>query len=62
MHFEGSLSGPSRGQYLVQVGRVKKNANLDQVMTPEIFARNYFFSTKRAETPMFIVFIDKPCF
>ena len=55
-HFEGSLSGPSRGQYLVQVERVFKNANLDQIMTPFVL-----FFTKCAETPIFIVFFDKPC-
>ena len=58
MHFEGSLSGPSRGQYLVQVGGVSENANLDQIMTPQIFVRNFFFK-KRVESPIFIVLFDK---
>ena len=42
--------------YLVQVGCVLKSVNLDQIITFKIFARNCFFSKKRAETPIFIVF------
>ena len=53
MHFEGSLFGPSRGQYLVQIGCVLKNANLDQIMTPECFARNFFFFKKKSWNPYF---------
>ena len=43
--------------YLVQVDCVLKNANLDQIITSKIFARNFFFQKKRAETPIFIVFL-----
>ena len=46
------LSGPSRGYYLGQVCRNIKMANLAQVITPEVFARN-FLSNKIAETPVF---------
>ena len=52
-HFEGSLSGPSRGHYLGQVGCNINMANLAQIMTPEMFARNFFSSD---EIPIFIVF------
>ena len=48
--------------YLVQVDCVLKNANLDQIITSKIFARNFFFKKKRAETPMFIVFVGNRCF
>ena len=47
--------------YLVQVGCVLKNVNLDQIITFKLLARN-FFETKRAETPIFIVFFDNRCF
>ena len=47
--------------YLVQVDCVFKNANLDQIITSKIFARN-FFPKKRAETPIFIVFFGNRCF
>ena len=43
--------------YLVQVDCVLKNANLDQIITSKIFARNFYFKKKRAETPIFIVFL-----
>ena len=36
------LGGLFWGQYLVQVERVLKNANLDQIMTPQMFARSFF--------------------
>ena len=42
--------------YLVQVGCVLKNANLDQIITFNFLARNLFFQKKWADTPMFIVF------
>ena len=38
-----------------------KNANLDQIITPEIFARNFFCYKKCAETSSFIVLFDKQC-
>ena len=75
LHFEGLLSGPSRGYYLVQVGVIIwsksgllsgpswvrfKNANLDQIKTPEFFRAPLFFLQKNVleavETPCFIVF------
>ena len=37
--------------YLVQVGCVLKNANLDQIITPKIFARNFF--KKHVPKPLF---------
>ena len=43
--------------YLGQVDCVLKNANLDQIITSKIFARNFFFQKKRAKTPIFIVFL-----
>ena len=48
--------------YLVQVDCVLKNANLDQIITSKIIARNFFFKKKRAETPIFIVFFGNRCF
>ena len=49
-------NGIFESYYLVQVDCVLKNANLDQIITSNIFARN-FFQKKRAETPIFIVFL-----
>ena len=40
------LSGPSWSYYLVQVGCVLKNANLDQIITFKFLARNFFFKKK----------------
>ena len=51
LFFEGWLTGPSRGYYLVQVWGFKAMANLDQIITPENFARNVFFQAS-AETPI----------
>ena len=48
--------------YLVQVDCVLKNANLDQIITSKIFARNFFSKNKRAETPIFIVLFGNRCF
>ena len=39
--------------YLVQVDCVLKNANLDQIITSKIFARN-FFSKKKGLKPLFL--------
>ena len=47
---------------LVQVDCVLKNANLDQIITSNFFARNFIFQKKRAETPIFIVFFGNRCF
>ena len=55
-HFEVLLSGPSRCYYLGQVDCNLKMANLAQIITPQICARN-FFQKKSAETPIFIVFL-----
>ena len=60
MHFEVLLSGPSRCYYLGQVDCNLKMANLAQIITPQICARNLF--QKNAETHIFIVFCDKQCF
>ena len=54
-HFEGLLSGPSKGYYLGQVCCNIKMANLAQIITLQIFVHT-FFSKKSAETPIFIVF------
>ena len=61
MHFEVLLSGPSRCYCLGQVDCNLKMANLDQIITPQICARN-FFQIKSAENPYFIVLFDKQCF
>ena len=61
MHFEVLLSGPSRFYYLGQVDCNLKMANLAQIITPQICARNICFKKKGAETPIFIVFFDKQC-
>ena len=60
MHFEVLLSGPSRCYYLGQVDCNLKMANLAQIITSQIRARNLFFK-KGAEPPNFIVFFDKKC-
>ena len=62
MHFEVLLSGPSRCYYLGQVDCNLKMANLAQIITPQICARNFVFKKKSAETPIFIVFFGKHCF
>ena len=42
IRFEGLWSGPSRSYYLVQAC-FSKLANLDQIITPQNYARNFFF-------------------
>ena len=52
-HFEGLLSGPSRGYYLRQVGcYMHTMANLAQRITPDICARNFF--QRCTEPPIFV--------
>ena len=46
MHFEVLLSGPSRCYYLCQVDCNLKMANLAQIRTPQICARNFFSKAK----------------
>ena len=46
MHFEVLLSGPSRCYYLGQVDCNLKMANLAQIITPQICARNFFSKKK----------------
>ena len=53
MHFEVLLSGPSRCYYLGQVDCNLKMANLAQIITPQICARNFFFKKKRCWNPCF---------
>ena len=55
MHFERSLSGPSRGQYLVQVERVLKKRKLGPDNDPSNLARNFFLQIKYAESPCFFL-------
>ena len=59
-HFEGLLSGPSKGYYLGQACCNIKMANLAQIITLQIFAHTLFFFQKKksAETPIFIVFFS----
>ena len=57
MHFEGSLSGPSRGQYLVQVERVLKERKLGPDNDPSNFCAQLFFQKKCAETLFYSVFL-----
>ena len=45
-YFRGLLSGPSRAYYLVQGWCVLNMANLDQIITPQSFAHNFFFINK----------------
>ena len=59
-HFEGLLSGPSKGYYLGQVCYNIKMANLAQIITLQIFART-FFQKNGAETHIVIVFFIKQC-
>ena len=61
IHFEVLLSGPSGCYYLGQVDCNLKMANLAQIITPQICARNFFF-TKSVDTPIVIVFFDEQCF
>ena len=61
IHFGVLLSGPSRCYYLGQVDCNLKMANLAQIITPQICARN-FFSKKKCWNPYFIVLFDKQCF
>ena len=49
-HFEVLLSGPSRCYYLGQVDCNLKMANLAQIITPQVCARN-FFQNKKCWTP-----------
>ena len=53
------LKGSSKGYYLGQVCCNIKMANLAQMITLQIFARTFVF--KSAETPIFIVLVDKQC-
>ena len=41
---------------------VQKKANLDQLITLKICARNFFVYKRCVETPIFIVFFDNRCF
>ena len=50
-HFQGLLSGPSKGYYLGQVCSNMKMANLAQIITLQIFVHT-FFQKKSAETPI----------
>ena len=52
IHFEVLLSGPSRCYYLGQVDCNLKMANLAQIITPQICARN--FSKKNVLKPLFL--------
>ena len=45
-HFEGLLSGPSKGYYLGQVCCNIKMANLAQIITLQIFAHTFFVKKK----------------
>ena len=61
IHFEVLLSGPSRCYYLGQVDCNLKMANLAQIITPQICARN-FFVQKKVLKPLFYSVFDKQCF
>ena len=52
-HFEGLLSGPSKGYYLGQVCCNIKMANLAQIITLQIFAHTFFFQ-KKVLKPLFL--------
>ena len=52
-HFEGLLSGSSKGYYLGQVCCNIKMANLAQIITLHIFAHT-FFSNKSVQNPLFL--------
>ena len=56
-HFEGLLSGPSKGYYLGQVCCNIKMANLAQIITLQIFAHT-FFVKQRPETLFYSVFVQ----
>ena len=52
-HFEGLLSGPSKGYYLGQVCCNIKMANMAQIISLQIFARTLFFQ-KKVLKPLFL--------
>ena len=52
-HFEGLLSGPSKGYYLGQACCNIKMANLAQIITLQIFVHT-FFQTKKVPKPLFL--------
>ena len=56
-HFEGLLSGPSRGYYLVQGWVRFKNVNLDQIITPEMFARRFCFQKDLLKRLLLLCFL-----
>ena len=51
-----------RGYYLVQVWCFLKMTDLDQIITPEILARNLFLSKKCVETPIFMASLTNSVF
>ena len=57
-HFEGLLSGPSRGNYLCQVWCNIKIVNMAQIITPEIRLRNWAPLKTNVLRPLFKVFFD----